>query len=93
MTTTTEICIDCDGHGFIPAAFKPISIPCRMCGGTGDMLSIQRQWREAGERHRQKRLNNFENLRDCAKRLNLDVIVLSDAERGVIDPSGVLPTE
>jgi DnaJ-class molecular chaperone len=90
MTTDdTQICIDCNGRGEILPAFHQmgLTITCDRCQGTGQMPRHQLPWIEAGRRLRQERINRRETLRDCATRLNLDVMAVSDAERGKIDPA------
>lgn len=83
-------CLDCDGSGFFQAAFKPIRVPCRRCGESGKIPAAQMLWHQDGQWYKALRLSGQETLRDAAKRLNLDVMVLSDAERGCVDPHPIL---
>jgi RecJ-like exonuclease len=86
----THNCPECEGAGKFKAAFKPIIINCPLCDGLGMVSDEILRWREYGRRYRARRIERRENMRECAKRLDIDVVKLSNAEIGKINPVGIL---
>ena len=92
--TSLAQCPDCRGKGTISAfvdwegggEFRE-GIRCHGCGGTGRVTAQRIIWRGAGKQHRDARVARMESLRDCAARLGVSAVELSDIERGRADPA------
>jgi hypothetical protein len=83
-------CPHCKGCGILYAAFHPIALPCTLCKTTGKIGAAEMDWVERGRQRRSERLERRETTPDYARRVGLDCVTVSDAERGIIDPS-ILP--
>jgi hypothetical protein len=82
-------CWSCDGTGIgSPAVFNTagIDIPCDRCKGTGQCPAVMRKWEELGHRIRKVRQDRDQSLREWARQFGVSVVMLSQAERGIIDP-------
>ena len=87
--TETVTCWDCNGTGIrCPAAGNTSfrDIPCDRCGETGTVPAYMRQWAEWGELIRNRRRAMEFGLMDWAKMNGYDLVALSRAERGILDP-------
>lgn len=78
-------CPECKGSKKIELAFRP-PIECQRCNGTGHVPAHQAEWIKQGENLRQLRLALGIGLRQKAKSLGIPITVLSQIERGMIDP-------
>jgi hypothetical protein len=67
----------------------PAVIPCPQCKGAKTVPAEMIGWIVKGEQLREARIARRETLRDAALRLGIPAVVLSEAERGVIDPDTV----
>jgi len=63
-----------------------VDIPCDRCKGSGECPEIMREWEVLGAAYRADRQMNGATLREWARKLNVGVVALSQAERGIIDP-------
>ena len=83
-----KVCPTCEGKneifGIGCPGFKPILITCHTCNGKGEITDVQIERMKDGEKLRQERLKRRMSLRNEAKRLNINVIELSDIEHGII---------
>ncbi len=81
------ICPACEGEKVIRALahMRPIEIPCRHCKETGKVPKAMLKWIERGEEIKAERLARRVTLRDEARNTGVDVMVISDRERGVVD--------
>jgi hypothetical protein len=87
MTNSEITCFDCDGFGKIAFAFHDAKLDCRRCKGTGKCPAIMDEWRKAGELLRRARIGRDQSLREYATLIGMSPVLLSDFERGMIDPS------
>lgn len=63
------------------------SIPCYRCEESGEVPDIQETWIHLGLSMRKDRIHRGKTLRAEAEILGIDAITLSNAERGMIDPT------
>lgn len=63
--------------------------PCGTCTGLGRLSPERAAWRNRGQRHMQARRARLESLADCAQRLGLTPVQLSDMEHGRANPEGL----
>ncbi len=101
MTDTMTItCPRCQGAGldfgwgfkFVDDAHmqdRPAVINCPQCKGAKVVPVEMLGWIVKGEQLHKARIARRETLRDAALRLGIPAVVLSEAERGVIDPDTV----
>jgi excinuclease UvrABC ATPase subunit len=83
-------CWDCDGKGVVFLPFRPIppiTLICDRCGGEGLCPKIMLEWKKEGQKYKDGRIGLGLKLRDAARFLNIDVRIISRAERGIINPS------
>ena len=59
---------------------------CTQCGGTGTVSNEMLEWIVDGQTLKNRRIEARITLRDAAKRLNIQVSILSEMERGVRKP-------
>lgn len=64
-----------------------IIIDCDVCGTTGIVSDEQLAWIKRGKEFRDARVESGLTMRDFARNKGIDVYVLSQAERGAIEPS------
>lgn len=85
------ICPDCKGEGIQPIAFphnkEMCTIICLRCKGKKTVSDQTPEWQRLGEMLKSKRINKRMTLRTICKKLNLDTVMVSDMERGVIEPN------
>ena len=83
-------CESCDGIGYISPAFirtnKPVDIDCIFCNGEG-FLFVDPDWITTGKILHDLRKDKKITLRDACKLLEVDVLILSKMEKGVIEPN------
>ena len=88
-----EKCERCDGaghlQGFACPGFRPIELPCWSCNGKGQVDDNTRLWKEIGEMIRTCRLARDKSQREFAEWIGTDVVALSKAEGGRVDPKAV----
>ena len=95
MTTAElgETCARCKGAGKVQGVacpgFRPIELPCWSCGGKGKVTDNMKLWREIGETMRACRQSRDKGQREFADWIGTDVVTLSKAEHGQIDPRPV----
>ena len=80
-------CPKCNGDGVIRALahMRPIELECRHCKGTGKVPKEMLAWIEHGKELHAERIVRRVTLRDEALNTGIDVMVISDRERGVVD--------
>jgi len=94
MNDTPEItCFDCDGHGKVAFAFQDLHLKCRRCKGTGKCPAVMAEWRTAGKRIRDARIDRDQGLREYAALIGMSPVRLSDFERGMINPANFRPNQ
>ena len=80
-------CIACHGKkevfGFGCPGFKPIVIVCDLCNGTGKINATEESILE-GKRIKAERLDNGKTLRTYCKENNIDPLIQSKLEHGII---------
>lgn len=82
-------CPDCkEGFilGFGCPGFKPIKIPCELCGTTGKVAPHILEWKKRGSELRKDRIARGNTCRAEAAQRGMDVIELSEMERGIQEP-------
>ena len=82
-------CWDCNSTGILALArfnTAGVDIPCDRCNGTGKCPAIMREWQNLGAAYKEDRQRNDRSLREEAKLRGYNVVTLSKAERGIIDP-------
>lgn len=87
------VCPECNGEKEIfglPGRI-PASIPCDRCKCSGVVDDIQAYWMTLGKTKKDWRIYSRRTLREEAKLLGIDPCLLSQAERGAIDPRRVWP--
>lgn len=81
-------CTSCLGKGEIFGigcpGFKPIVIDCDLCGSTGKINATKESILE-GNRIKAERLDNGKSLRTYCKENNIDPIIQSKLEHGIIE--------
>lgn len=75
-------CLSCNGRGEFYYICENKMLPCRPCKSTGKQMRDP-AWLEQGQKIREARIAAGRSLRDEAKRLGIDIVALSAAERGV----------
>lgn len=87
------ICPECNGKKAIDILPKYggdgkiiTSIPCNRCEESGEVPDIQEIWIHLGKSLREERRSRGKTLREEAKMLGIDIVTLSKAERGMINP-------
>ncbi len=78
-------CPECKGEKVIVATFAPVKIRCSRCKETGKVPKEMLEWIKRGKELRAERIARKVILRDEARNTGVDVMALSDRERGVID--------
>jgi len=88
------ICPDCQGAKEIAIIPKYNrygqfidSIPCYRCEESGEVPDVQETWIHLGNTMRKDRLQRGNTLRKEAEMLGIDAVILSNAERGITDPT------
>ncbi len=80
-------CTSCNGKGevfgFGCPGFKPIVIDCNLCDSTGKINATKESILE-GKRIRAERLDNRKTLRTYCKENNIDPMIQSKIEHGII---------
>jgi hypothetical protein len=79
-------CPSCHGAKQFLVICNGSFIPCFRCKASGRVPDIQKKWIVRGRKIRNDRVKRGVTLREEAKRRKLDVLALSEMERGVIDP-------
>lgn len=82
-------CPECtDGYilGFGCPGFRPVSIKCEMCGGTGLVFRFTLEWRAIGLEMKKDRIARGKPLRVEAQERGMKPVELSEMERGLIEP-------
>lgn len=83
-------CPECSGlgviHGFGCPGFRPIQLPCSMCMGVKEVDRRVLQWIAQGSQLREARRARGKTLREEAQSRSLAASLLSDMERGVVQP-------
>jgi len=86
-----NVCPTCRGakvlKGFGCPGFKPITLPCYDCDGTGEVSDERAIWRRDGEGLRKFRQVRDLSLHEAAAWLGCPAREWSDAEHGKVDPS------
>lgn len=85
-------CPTCKGEKVVRLAFHPHTPKCFMCDGLGRVPPETPAWMERGAVLRERRVRGGETMRDFARRVGVDVQIVSDAELGVIDPEVIKKT-
>lgn len=79
-------CLSCNGtkeiHGFGCPGFKPITMPCPLCKGTGEISEEQSQWISHGKKLREARIALRRTLREEARLRGVGMAEWSDIEFG-----------
>ena len=57
-------------------------VACFTCDGLGVVPDEYPEWKRLGTEFRNKRIHRDESLGDCARRLGVSIITLSNMERG-----------
>lgn len=78
-------CPECKGEKVIHPPFHPGEIACSRCKRTGKVPKAMLQWIERGKEIKAERLARKVTLRDEARNTGVDVMVISERERGVVD--------
>lgn len=86
-----SICPVCNGQkgstGYACPGFRPVLIPCRACGATGEVtdqhLANLATWRVQGDALRKARIEQRERQADAATRFGIDVARYSRIEFGL----------
>ena len=80
-------CPECKGKKILRALahMKPIEFPCRHCKATGEVPKEMLVWIARGKELRAERLARNVTLRAEARNTGVNVVALSDRERGVVD--------
>ena len=99
VSDETMICPECKGEGKIIGLFprwaddvpkkdrKPyIELECPRCKGKKEVPIEMATWMKEGEIIRNRRIRAKLTLRKACKLLDMDAVVLSEMERGVIKP-------
>lgn len=97
------ICPQCEGTGEVTALFliregKPTipsaKMPCERCDTQGTVSDKTPEWIKQGEKLKAKRMgkdrSDYMNHRKYAELLGVEIVELSKAERGVIDPQPIM---
>lgn len=85
-------CPACNGKGRLgvfmmrPGNHGCVTIDCDVCSTTGSVSDEQLGWITRGKEFRDARVESGSTMRDSSRNRGIDVYVLSQAERGVIDP-------
>lgn len=81
------ICDHCNGNGstigFACPGFRPVVMPCRICGQTGKLTEDDLARVAAGKAMREDRIARNLSLREEAKRLGISPEKLWAQERGL----------
>lgn len=89
-----NVCPTCNGekvlHGYGCPGFKPITMECYDCKGTGEVDDVQKVWREHGETLRKFRQARDLSLREAAAWAEVKPSHWSDAEHGRLDPGPLI---
>ncbi len=80
-------CPECCGHKIVLVTYFPGTprhppMPCRVCGGSGQITLEHHNRIEAGEKMREDRIERGVSLRAEAARLGITPCNLSDLENG-----------
>ena len=94
MPHETTKCPSCDGArtfpGFVdgPSGGRfDAALPCGLCHGSGVVPLHVVHWLSVGRAHRERRVENDEGLRECARRIGISAVELSAMENGRADPA------
>jgi ribosome-binding protein aMBF1 (putative translation factor) len=87
-------CSDCNGEKEIkifPKLSKKTgkvicTLPCDRCNGTGTVPKEMKEWMRLGEYLRNKRREEGLTLRAFSEKIGVDALIISKAERGIMDP-------
>jgi len=87
------LCPDCKGEKEIKVLPKLTkqgkvicTLPCDRCKQTGKVPNQMAEWIKLGSYLREQRRKAKLTLRDFAKKVGVSELLLSNAERGIIDP-------
>ena len=89
IVSDTVCCWSCNGTGIellAPFNTARIDIACSRCKGDGVCPAIMKEWEVEGLKIRKVRQNESKSLREWASLLGVSVAILSQAERGIINP-------
>lgn len=88
--TVLFTCPECDGKGrhelFSFETGQRKAIPCELCHTTGTVGTSDMERRRIGNEFRERRVNRGLTTMQWARRTGLDLLTVSHAERGIIDP-------
>ena len=83
-------CPDCKGYGLVPITFPHnrdfTAIICVRCHGEKVVSDRTPEWMEMGKILKSTRIEKRMTLRNVCKKLNLDVVLASEMERGIVEP-------
>lgn len=83
-------CPKCKGSkwvtGYLEPGFRPASMQCPDCNGTGEVDDRHLDWLKRGQALREYRMTPYRNLREVAAILDIDLVAYSRMERGLEDP-------
>lgn len=86
VINTAMVCVACDGQGktvgYACPGFRRIEMACAPCGGSGVAPPWQAEAVARGTVLRNERMARNVSQREEAKRIGVDVVVLSQAENG-----------
>lgn len=82
-------CFTCDGVGWVAVISKKLGgkLPCYRCKGKCEIPEEQVGWFEQGQNLKLKRQVKQIPISNFAKENNLDALVVSNLEIGVINPA------
>ena len=92
-------CHACNGTGQIVGIFprysddvpqeqrkRVIVLPCQDCNGTGKLPEKSKVWRILGEKLFDARIAKRITLKKASELFNIDCVLLSKMERGIVEP-------
>lgn len=95
-------CPSCNGVRYLNSIFEhshdnlpyrksnPVKIRCPYCDENGQVDDRYPEWKAAGEKLKQARIERRETLRDFCNRTHMDVVLRSRQELGFSDPSSAI---
>ena len=86
--TEVMTCPECGGSGRYSMLLRQGvgTMACELCHTLGHIAGEGIEWRLKGQEFREKRVARGITIRDWARWNQLDVLTVSNAERGIIDP-------